>query len=316
MSLNLPGPVAFALGGGASLGALQVGMLQALAERGVFPDLVVGTSVGAINGAVLAERRDPAAHERLARIWSTIGRRDVLPGWLLHPLANVVRSRRSGTARHTHSPKGIEQLFNQHMTARRFDDLALPFAAVATDARLGDAVTLTEGFILDAIKASAAIPGVFPPMSLAGRSLIDGGLSANLPIGQALAMGAGSIVVLDVLTFTGNDLTEPAPTFVTSAQFAAGLLMRSQAETSFRSAGGAVPVVYLGAPSTPRINPLDFSHSHALIAAGYTAGTETLRSITVDGPGIYGGPRRPRSTNGGSLGQTGGHVDRSQDERR
>lgn len=309
MSLTLPGPVAFVLGGGASLGALQVGMLRALAERDIHPDLVVGTSVGAINGAVLAEQGSSEAHQHLQRIWLSIGRRDILPGWFLHPLLNIARSRRRRTRHFTHSPAGLERLFEHHLNARRFADLALPLAAVATDGRSGEPVALTEGVLFEAVKASAAIPGVFPAVTIEGREYIDGGLSANLPVAQALAMGAGSIVALDVLAFTGNDLDEPAASIITSAQFAAGLLMRSQAELGFQLAGDKVPLVYLGAPVTPRVNPLDFSRSAELIEAGYRAATSGLSSIEINGPGIYGSPRRPRTMNGAALRQTGLHVD-------
>ena len=165
---SLPSPVAFVLTGGASNGAAQAGMLRATAEAGLKPDLVTGTSVGALNGAVLAERPDVAA-ARLVEIWAGLSTSDVFTDGLVTRLANLVRTRR-----YLYSGRGLRKLVDGHLQAVNFGDLAIPFAAVATDVIAGHAVILRNGPLVRVIAASAAIPGVLPNVEIDGRLLMDG----------------------------------------------------------------------------------------------------------------------------------------------
>jgi NTE family protein len=187
---GLPRPIAFALGGGASSAAAQVGMLAALAEHGIVPDLIVGTSAGALNGVILAD--DPAdAVARLRDIWTTMDMRRVIPDSRLRKARQLI-----GRV-HMYRNEGLAALFEQNLSARTFAELSLPFACVATDLDEGSAVILDEGALLDALLATCAIPGVFPTVIRNGRSLVDGLCVANLPVRQALELGAGSIIALD-----------------------------------------------------------------------------------------------------------------------
>jgi predicted acylesterase/phospholipase RssA len=195
---TLEKPVAFVLGGGGSLGAMQVGMLEALAEHAIVPDLVVGTSVGAINGAVLAADPQGAAH-RLAHSWSRLDPSRVFPRSIIGPL-------RALRERHNHlvSESGLAKILNENLSGgATFDDLAVPLRVVTTDAATGEAVVISSGPLVPALLASAAIPGIFPPVERDGRFLYDGGLVANMPVRQAVQAGAKSLVLLDC-TFPGH----------------------------------------------------------------------------------------------------------------
>lgn len=163
---SLPRPVAFVLGGGGSLGAVQVGMLQALAELEVSPDLVVGTSVGSLNGAVVA--LDPkSAANRLSRIWPRITRPMVFPGGPLAQLRTLQQGRT-----HLFPNTSLQAVIRAHLASETtFAELALPFGAVTTDVATAAPHVLTDGRLVPALLASTAIPGIFPAVSIDGRQL-------------------------------------------------------------------------------------------------------------------------------------------------
>lgn len=188
---DLPRPIAFVLSGGSSLGALQVGMLEALLEAGLRPDLLVGTSVGALNAAYVAGGFTPARLSRLASVWRSLRTRDVFAGlgfWsALAALAG---------AGPLASPSGLRALVEAHLPPAHAD-LAIPCAVVATDLVAGGPAVLTEGDLRRNVLASAAIPGVFPPVASGGQLLVDGGVVAHVPILPARDLGARTLVVLD-----------------------------------------------------------------------------------------------------------------------
>ena len=187
---DLPRPVGYVLGGGGSLGAIQVGMLQALAEHDIAPDLVAGTSVGSLNGAVVA--RDPkSAASRLSHLWARITREQVFPGGLLAQVRTLQHSKT-----HLFPSTGLAAVIADFLGAgTTFADLALPFAAIAMDVATARPHVLREGPLVPALLASAAMPGIFAPVRLGTFRLYDGGLVANVPMQQAVAMGARSLVV-------------------------------------------------------------------------------------------------------------------------
>lgn len=182
---------ALVLAGGGSHGAVQVGMLRALARGGFTPDLVVGTSVGAVNGAFFASDPTLRGVERLADIWHGIRRRDIYPA----PPSTVIPAL-FGRLSHLCHPRGLQRLLERSFGTLTFEELQVPCAVVAVDFRTSEEVVLREGRIADAVLASAAIPVIFPPVQLGGRLLVDGALSRNTPIGTALALGATRVVVL------------------------------------------------------------------------------------------------------------------------
>ena len=166
--------VAFVLEGGGSYGAAQVGMLHALLEAGIVPDLVVGTSVGALNGALLAAWPDPwRSLDDLAEMWRGVRRRDVLP---VRP-ARALRAL-AGRASALVPNDGLGRLIDRWLPVSRLEQLAVPFAAVATDIVSGEPVVLRTGDARSALLASSALPGVYPPVRVGGRELVDGGTKA------------------------------------------------------------------------------------------------------------------------------------------
>ena len=177
---------AFVLSGGGSLGAVQVGMLQSLAERRITPDLLVGTSAGALNAVfVAAHGTGPAALDLLAGTWPALRRDDIFPVRAPRMLLALTGARDSLC---TH--RGLERLVRQRVGFARLEDAPIPIHLVATDLLSGEEVLLSEGDALTAVLASSAVPAVLPPVQRDGRTLVDGGLADNAAISKALALDA------------------------------------------------------------------------------------------------------------------------------
>jgi NTE family protein len=280
---DLPRPVGYVLGGGGSLGAVQVGMLQALGERDIVPGIVAGTSVGSLNGAVVA--LDPkGAANRLSHLWARLTRGDVFPGGLLAQARTLQR-----TKTHLFPSTGLAAVINQFLGADiTFADLTMPFAAVAMDIATARPHVLCEGPLLPALLASAAIPGIFPPVQFGSLQLYDGGLVSNVPMRQALAMGARSLVILDC-SFPGR-MPDPPGTIAEVLLYTAMVTMRSQAVLEAPLVAADVPVVYLPGPEPHPVSPLDFRHTGLLIEGAYEAARSFLDDLDVTGPGLYGSP--------------------------
>ena len=183
---------AFVLGGGGLLGAHEVGMLRALSEAGIRPDLVVGTSVGAINGAFVAA--DPlGAAARLGRMWQG----DELQLAFSEKLwGRAVRLVRSGT--HLHSLEPLRRLLEDALPGGDFADLKLPFQCVAAGIESASAHWFSSGPVVPAVMASCAVPGLLPPVEIGGAHYFDGGLVDSIPVGRAVALGASTVYVLQV----------------------------------------------------------------------------------------------------------------------
>jgi NTE family protein len=185
-----PERTAFVLTGGGSLGAVQVGMLAEILAAGERPDYVVGVSAGAINGAFLAHDPSAANVARMAQIWSRVTTREAL-GLSLRSLFGVL-----GLRDHIANPAGLRSLLLRELRCRRFEQTAVPLHVLCAELVTGDEVLLSSGDLIEAILASAAIPGVFPPVPIAGRALVDGAVAAASPIAVALRLGATRLVVL------------------------------------------------------------------------------------------------------------------------
>jgi NTE family protein len=180
------------LGGGGHLGAAEVGMLRALLESGIQPGLVVGTSVGAFNGAMVAT--DPsAAVDRLEDAWGRLPKLGVLgTSWF----ADAARLLRGHTHLRTHEP--LRQLAAEMLGVETFEKLAVPFQCVAACIERSAEQWFSTGPLVDAILASASVPGLLPPVEIDGEHFIDGGIVNSIPIDRAVALGAGEIYVLHV----------------------------------------------------------------------------------------------------------------------
>jgi NTE family protein len=219
--MNTTVKTAFVLAGGGSLGAVEVGMLRALAAAGLRPDLIVGASAGAINGTHFAADPSPAGVARLEAVWRGITRRDVMPLGLRDLLRIALRR-----GEHMVDPRGLRRVLSQHLGDGRLEDAAVPVHVVATDRLLGTEVVLSRGPVVDAVLASTAIPGVFPPVTIDGRELIDGGVANNTPISTALRLGAQRIVVLP--TGFACALKRPPGSAIGHAMHALSLLVGRQ----------------------------------------------------------------------------------------
>jgi NTE family protein len=185
---------AFVLGGGGGpLGAHEVGMLGALADRGIVPDLVLGTSVGAINGAAFAADPSVEGVERLAVMWTSMQDGDVFSGSLLGRMATLARTRT-----HLHDSAPLRALLTAGLGDARIEDLVVPFQCVAASIERAGEHWFTDGPVVDAVVASASVPGLLPPAAIGGEHFVDGGIVNSIPVNRAVELGATRIFVLHV----------------------------------------------------------------------------------------------------------------------
>lgn len=276
-------PLALVMGGGASLGAVQIGMLRALIERGVRPDLLVGTSVGAINAAYMAQRFDAAQLDNLAGIWSEITRDVVFPGAGALSMVRML----VGGRRHLASRDGLAQLVEAHLPSDHAD-LEIPTTVLATDVLHGEKVPLSQGNLREHVMISASIPFVFEPVEHDGRTLVDGGVVSNVPVLPALELGARSMIVLDPGYPCALDhLPSELLGFVMQIT---GLMIRHQAYGALHFLADDAQVIYVPPPCPISVAPHDFSRSAELFEAGYDASVEFFDDLVVEAPGVYGHP--------------------------
>jgi NTE family protein len=184
---------AFVLSGGGNQGVSQVGMLRALFERGVVPDVIVGTSAGALNGAAFATDPSTAMLDRLEEVWLGLTGERVFPGNAFRRAWNILRR-----DDHLFRSDGLREVVQRAGTAKRFADLKIPLRVVAADLLTGEEVVFSSGPLEPALLGSAALPGIFPPVRHNGRLLADGAVVNLVPISHALAGPIERIFVLDV----------------------------------------------------------------------------------------------------------------------
>ena len=228
-------------------------MLQALFDAGIRPDLVVGTSVGAINGAMVAADPSDAAIDRLRELWTGIGNTDVFGGSLASQVGTLLRTRT-----HLHGNAPLRRLLHQHLPYRLIEDLPVPFQCVAASVEQAGAHWFTEGSIIDAVLASSAVPGLLPPVAIGGEHFVDGGLVHSIPVGRALAMGARTIYVLHVGRIE-EPLTPPAsPLQVGLVAFEIARRHRFVEEMRQLPDDATVHVLPSGSPPKPDLSQLKY----------------------------------------------------------
>lgn len=257
---STPGPVTFVLSGGASLGAIQVGMLRALVDRGIVPDTIVATSVGAINGAFIASHGPTSATvDELAALWRSVRRGQVFP---LEPLTGLLGF--LGAKRNLAPGGALRRLVTRNVLHECLEDLSIPLHVVACDVLTGSEVLLSRGPLVDAVLASAAIPGVLPPIEWQGRLLIDGGVVDNTPISHAVGLGARQVYVLT----TGGPcvLTAPPRGALAMLMHATGLMVSQRFTAEVASVGRGIDVVVLPPPCPIDVQPMDFGHAETLMS--------------------------------------------------
>jgi NTE family protein len=248
---------AFVLAGGGSFGAVQVGMLRELLARGVVPDLVVGSSVGAINGAYLAADPTPAGMAKLESIWRSLRRREVFPLSLASVLGLVMR--RDFIV----EPSGIRRLLEDNLPYREIGQARVPLHVVATDMLGGSAVRLSDGPVVEAVLASCAIPGAFPPVRRGEQFLIDGAVASNTPIRVAIELGATRLVVLP--TGFACSLSSPPRGAIATLMHAVNLLVAHQLVGELEHYGSGADIVTVPPLCPLAVSPYDFSHAGELI---------------------------------------------------
>ena len=250
------GKTAFVFSGGGSLGAIQVGMMRALLASGVCPDFVVGASVGAINAAYFACAPDLDGVAALEKIWVGLRRADIFPftpaslfGLLKHP-GNIV------------DPGGLRGVLEHHLPFARIEETKIPLHIMATDQQ-GQAVRLSAGPAVQAILASTAIPGVFPPVPIGDDLLMDGAVAANTPMRLAVQLGASRVVILP--TGYACALKAPPRTAIGKALHAITLMIAWQLMHELEVISKDIAVHLVPTLCPLAVSPFDFSASRQLI---------------------------------------------------
>lgn len=266
---------AFVLTGGGSLGAVHAGMLRALYEEGIQPDLVIGASVGAVNGAFIASRpQTPETAVALGNVWRRLTKADVFPTNLATGLLGF-----AGRRQHLVPNRGLRRLVETHIQFKNLEDADLPIHVVATDAASGQEISLTSGNAVKAILASAAIPGVYPPVDLRGRKLIDGGVSNYAPISHALESGADTIYVLTSGTACG--VTEAPRGAIPMILHSMSFLVARRLVLEIEHLQDRATFVVLPPPCPLNVPPSDFSQAATLIERSHASSKALLGDIQI-----------------------------------
>ena len=248
---------AFVFAGGGSLGSIQVGMLRALAANGVTADMVVGSSVGAINGAYYAGAPTAEGVERLAEIWLSLRREDVFPVTWRTMLSFLTRGDFLVPA------DGVRWLVDTYLPYRNLEEAMLPMHVVTTDLLSGAPVVLSKGSASHAIVASTAIPAAFPPVKLEHRYLADGAITCNTPVLVAVGLGAQRLVVLP--TGYACALETPPRGAIASALHALTLLISRQLLNELGALASEIDFC-VAPPLCPLLSsPYDFGMTRELI---------------------------------------------------
>lgn len=273
---------AFVLGGGGLLGAVEVGMIRALLERDIRPDLIVGTSVGALNGLLLASDPTLQVVERLTRMWI-----DVADSGMVYsdgPIKQVTRVVRTGT--HLHSDEPLRELLVDQFGDQTFADLAVPFQCVAASIERAAEHWFSDGPLVPAVMASAAVPGLLPAAKVDGEHFLDGGIVNSIPVGRAAELGATRIFVLQVGRIE-RPLTAPTkPWQVARVSFEIARRHRFAREMAALPDGVEALVLPTGGTSRDD-NPLgyrDFSAISGRIDAAYDASATWLAERLPENP--------------------------------
>lgn len=262
--------VAFVMSGGASHGAIQAGMLQALYERDIAPDVIVGTSVGAINGAYIASRRPtPKTADSLAEVWRGVHRAEVFP---FNPATALIGF--AGRRNYAVPNGALRRLIQNQLEFDRLEDAPVPVHVIAVDLFTGREVRLSKGPAAEAILASSAIPGVFEPVEWGDTELIDGGVANNTPISHALELGCDQIYVLP--TGTACALLEAPHGTLGMAVHAMSLLVHQRLSAELEQMADDTRVTVLPPPCPITIQPTDFSQADELIDRGYAEAVAAL----------------------------------------
>ncbi len=259
-------------------------MLQALFEHDIHPDLIVGTSVGAINGAFVAADPGASAVDRLRAVWGELASERIFAGSVLSRMGTLVRTRT-----HLHPREPLRDLLAAHLPVQTFAELRVPFQCVAASIERAAERWFTDGALTEAVLASSAVPGLLPPVELDGEHYLDGGLVHSIPVGRAVALGADTIYVLHVGRID-RPLRPPTwPWEVGLVAFEIARRHRFAADLAALPPGVTVHVLPSGDPSTSgagNVRYRDFSGVPARIEQAYVAALGYLDRIGASRNGV------------------------------
>ncbi|MGO9196822.1 MAG: patatin-like phospholipase family protein [Acidimicrobiales bacterium] len=286
-----PVETAVVLAGGGNRGAVQVGMMRALVERGVIPDVFIGTSIGAINGAGFAGAPTLEGVYLAADVWRRIAASDVFPRSRFHGTWRFLDKRPS-----VFPIDGLRGVVAAYLRFERLEDAPVPLLLIATRLDDGAEEWFTTGSALDAIMASAALPGMYPSIEIGEHRYFDGGVLNNVGISAALATGAKRVYVL---LCDRVDASAPSFSRPFEAMFAAfSLALGARVRRDLASVPSDVDVIVIEQPGSAIFDPQDFSKTDDLIEQGYLAAREVLdeyeRARRVAGGGSGGSSERER----------------------
>jgi NTE family protein len=256
--------VAFVLSGGGPLGALQVGAVKALYEHGVIPQLLVGTSVGAINATFLAFNPGPEGPAAMERLWLSMTDAELFPpGRFRAPWARFL-ARGDRVFENT----GLRRMVERRIGNPQFEDARVPLAIIATELETGSEKVFTSGPVVEPLLASTAMPSIYPPVTIDGVRYIDGGVANNVPIAPAIALGAKTIYVMNSTSHGHQRRPLNRPIDYLLHAFSLARSQRMALEQTFLA--DKVKLVLVPTPSLDFYVPFSsMQHSEKLIASGY-----------------------------------------------
>jgi NTE family protein len=243
-------------------------MFRALLEEGIRPDLVVGVSIGAWNGAWLARRPELEWVEKLDALWRQVTRASLDMVWW-RAARNMVRRRSS-----LYEGGGLSRLVAQHLQESNFEDLEVPLHLVSIDLTTGRKAVFSKGRLAPAVLASSAVPGVFPPVVVDGHQHVDGGMVDPTGLDTALDLGARRIFVLDS-GYAGR-LQAPLNSMNTIVDHAFQVAAQHRTELTIRRAGRSVEIIHLRPSAGFLKHSMDFASTPEYLEAGYRHALERL----------------------------------------
>jgi NTE family protein len=268
-----PDRTAFVLAGGGSRGAVQVGMLQELIARDIRADRVFGASVGAINGASYAGQPTMENAERMATIWRAVKGTDIFPRGTFDGPWAYLQKRAS-----VHANSGLRAIIESGIDYENLEDATVPLEVVTTSLTDGRERWIGHGPAVEAILASSAIPSIFPPVTIDGDLLVDGGVVNNVPISRALETGCDRIYVLLCGPLHYHPPPPRRPLEAQLTAFFVAIHARFVRELALLPPG--VEVVVFSGGGEPSGQYRDFSATAALIEEGRAEVAEVLDRYT------------------------------------
>ena len=269
------------LSGGAALGAFQAGVIESLAGAGLEPSLLVGTSIGALNAAYWAFNPGRDVGTRLSGNWRAAPSAHIFPKWPTSIVLRMVEDH--PIARPVHLLGFLRSIFGED---RAIETAPIPLAIVAVDIVTGEPIVLRKGPLIPALMASAAIPGLYPPVEIEGRLLADGGVVANADLEAVADAGIEDAILIDLMSPASKTQLIGARAMMEQA-ITIALARQTQMEMRLLHERIRLAVIRLRLPYQPQ--PWDFSSVEELLSVGRGAGEELVRSCLAEArvrPGV------------------------------